>query len=673
MSWTIRHYSPDNATYLGDLTPADGVGAGTVSMQTVAHDTNGTATLTVDPATATIPAHGHVLRLRLGAVDFAAWRVTGTHRTVISRSGHNRELVDVTCRELSLTGAIIQPGVPVGTLPARRTRLMGWPGRAYTETGSWTAATVIAVQGWASAFYTGQPAGWLDAASLWISDNSGDHTNAPPSTNRWFRHTITLASPVENLIVDFAGDNRLTAWFDDERIGDQYDYRESRRVELGRCTAGSHLFAGFLENAPDDGPPGGNPTAAIWTFRDGIDGPVIARSGTAAHVLPYTSPLPGMTDGDIMLKFIAENPSLGSITPTFTATVDSGGTAWPILTEPLEVTVGEDLDTYLRSRCDTAVDWRIQPDGHFDMWVKGGRGAASTLGLVPWHSTTGLADPSTVNVGGLEWEADSGDGFNALLVAFDDGFLVRPTTPPAGARYRYLEVPGGPANAAAVADGLLAAYGAGTNTATIEFVPVDESQWPGTAFGVWDTVAVPSAEDPDVAAAQRVRSVTFELDGNGDPVFGVELGSLAHEAVELIDRLARSGGGVGGLGGRAAAAAVARSSASIRVPARVSTVVFGSEPEPTVGASGVFQFPFACRVLWLRCTATSPSGTTTLQVRRGGATVVATLSMGAAATSDVVDGLNVVTSTVEAWDWNTTAVGGHKNVVITAGVAPLTT
>lgn len=92
-----------------------------------------------------------------------------------------------------------------------------------------------------------------------------------------------------------------------------------------------------------------------------------------------------------------------------------------------------------------------------------------------------------------------------------------------------------------------------------------------------------------------------------------------------------------------------------------------SEPD-----SGYFNFPNTCRVCWLRCTAKTPSGTTTMVVRKNG-TTIATLSMGAAATSDFEDVLDLTTLTTDNWDVEVVAVGGHTRVTVVAGIAPVGT
>lgn len=673
MGWELRLYQADNTTYVDSLTPADdavGVEGAELSFQKVAHDTGGTATVTLDPATATIPQHRQIIRLRLNGVDWAAWRVTGTRTVVVSPSGQHRELVQVSARQLGFDGGIVQRGVPVSHLPATDTRLLGWPGHTYTEGASWIAATAVAVQGWGSAFYTGSPAGWTDQPAVWIGDGTGDDEDAPDNVTWWFRHTFTLAAPAANLVVDYAGDNKITPWFDGQKLSDQGDWQESRRIELGPASAGTHLFAGMITNAPDDGPPGGNPSAGLWTFRDGIEGAVVARSGTGVHVVPYTGPPPSTTDGYVMLALLAENPSLAGLTPSFTATLDSDGTAWPSIIDPWTTQIGADIDDYVRSRYETAVDWEITASGAFHMWVKGGRGAASTVDLVPYLSTSGLAAPATVNLNELEWDDNDTDSFDALLVRHNDGYLTRPASLPATPRWGFLEVDGDAGYATGAADASLALHGSGVQVASIDYVPVTEADWPGAAFDVWDLVDVPSAADPDVMSQQRVRAVTFQVDRGGDARFIVELGSLVQERAELLDRQVKAKAGVGALSGTAASAGRAVTSQARTLGARVSTVVLGSEPFPSVGASGVFQFPFTCRVLWVRVTGVSPSGTTTLQVRKNGSTV-ATLSMGAAATSDVEENLDVATNPTDGWDWNTTAVGGHTNLVITVGVAPV--
>lgn len=675
MSWAFHLYEADNSTFVDELEPEVhglGVDEGLPAMQKVGHGA-GPCSFSLPIDAPLVPAKRQIVRVQLNGADWGAWRITRVRPTVVSPNGHDREVIEVSGRELygDFGQAIVQRGLDVGHRPNWKDRTLGWPGLDYDEaTAAWEDATAIAVQGWASTFYTGLPAGLLDGTSLWISDGAGDDTDAPDDTLRWCRDHFTLSDYVANLVIDFAVDNSGQAWLDGHYIGEHDSFAEPRRIECGPASAGTHVFACTIVNAPDDGPPGGNPTAAIFTYRNGIYGPVLGHSDTSTQILPYNQPKPGMTDGEIALLLTGENPNLDYLSPTFTRTEATNGTDWPIL-DPLSADIGARLDSWHDGRTEVAVDWEIEPDGTFNMWVKGERGTTSSLDLTPYLSTAGQADPASVNLNELEWDDDDEDSFDALLVLCTEGYLIRPSSPPAGARYGFLEVDGDVTYAASVADAQLAANGGGVQTATIDLVPLSTAEWPGAAFDVWDILNVPTAADPDVTEGQRVRAIEFSLDSDGNEHFGVQLGSLVQERAELIDRQLRARGADGTAGGQSAAAKAVAAQVSATAPPRVSTVIFGSEPYPATGASGAFHFPFACRVLWVRVTATGPSGTTTLQIRRAnGATVVATLSMGSGATSDVEEGLDVVTNTAEAWDWNVTAVGGHTQLVITAGVAP---
>ncbi len=667
-------YAENNTTSVGQITPAThgiGLSGALPSFQRVGHDA-GSATFTLPADSAILPSLGQVLRVKLNGSDWGAWRITAVRPTVVSPEEDAGLVWEFTGRELLVDDerAVIQRNVLVGTLPAFDDRVEGWMSPTYSESGSWVAATAVAVQGWGSAFYTGLPSGWSDPAALWISDGSGDHTDAPDDTTRRWRRSVSLAAPIGNGVLQVAVDNSGTFWWNGHELGDWGDFQEARQFELGPLTAGTHVLAGVWHNNPDDGPPGGNPTAVIWTLRDGIGGAVLARSDTSTHVLPYTVSAPTTTEGAVLLNLFDDSPNLASRSCTFTASVDSDSATWPAV-ERFKLGVGGTVAGWLRDRAASTLDWEHHPDGSFSAWAKGGRGSTSTVDLIAADSTAGQLAPSSVNLNALEWDSDAADGFDALLVRHDDGYLVRPASPAADATYGFLRVDGSASEATTVADDLLAAYGAGLSTATIEFVPTSLADWPGTGFDVWDVLNVPTAEDLDATTAQRVRAITLRLDDNGDPSFIIELGSLWQERVELLERRARSDGATG----LELPQPVPTVAATV-APPRVANVVIASSTYPStddvVKESGIFCFPYTCRLLWLRCTAKTPGGTTTLKVRRNG-TNFATLSMGSGDTSDFDDSPDTTTTPADQWDCIFTAAGDHTNVTVTAGVAPVGT
>lgn len=664
-------YNEANDTLVAQLTPAThgiGVEEDLPSFQKVGHDA-GTASFALPLDSPVLPTLGQVLRVKVMGSWWEAWRVVGLRNRPVAPDEEVGELLRVTLRSLIVDDerAVVQRNVDVSALPAYTDRVEGWMGPTFTESGSWVAATSVAVQGWGSAFYTGLPSGWSDPSALWMSDGYGDHTDAPAGTRR-FRHSITLAADVENAVLQVSMDNWGEAYFDGHDLGAVSSWQEYRQFELGYTTAGTHLLALNLVNAADDGPPGGNPTGALWVLRDGIDGAVLARSGTSAHVLPYSATAPTVTEGLALLNLFDDSPSLASRSCTFTASTDSDSASWPGV-ERIQMQVGSTVAAWLRDRASTTIDFQHHADGTFSAWAKGGRGSTVSVDLIAAQSTAGIADPTTVNINDLEWESDDSESYDALLVQHDQGFAFRPEPPASDATFGFLKVQGTATEAVDIADGILDAYGSGLDVATLEYLPVSTSDWPGVLFDVWDVIPVPTAADLDVTSNQRVRAVTLKIDAEGQPSWLLELGSLWRERVELLQRKAQSDGAVE----VESAQRVSVASASI-APPRTSTVVIASVSIPDISEpdSGYFNFPNTCRVMWVRCTAKTPSGTTTLAVRQNGSTI-ATLSMGAAATEDYEDTLDLTTLTTDDWDVEFSAVGGHTRVTVVAGIAPVGT
>lgn len=672
-------YQANNSTLVGQLTPQTHgiqVEEDRPSFQKVGHDA-GPASFALPLDSPIIPQRRQVVRVKLVDEDLEidqwwnAWRIVGVKPRPVNPNEEVGELLTVTLRELLVDDerAVVQRNVPVWLRPAFAERVEGWMGPTFTETADWVDATPIAVQGWASTFFTGLPSGWTDPEALWISDAFGDDDDAPDDSTRWLRHTITPSAASSNAVLQLSGDNYVKAWWNGHELGDHGDFREHRQFELGPMTNDEQLLAVLLYNAPDDGPPGGNPTAAIWTLRDGIDGPVIARSDDSVQVLPYNETAPTTSDGEALVKLFADSPNLASRVCTFDELEDSGGTPWPRL-EMLKMQTGGTVAAHLRDRTDVAIDFEHHYDGSFSAWVKGGRGSVVDVDLFAARSTAGEADPAGVNLNDLEWELDDTKSFDALLVQNDDGYLIRPWPLSGGETFGFLKVSGTGAEATAVADGILAAYGAGLEVATIDYVPPDASGWPGVAFDVWDVVPVPTADDLDTTENQRVRAVTLRINEAGDPEWIVELGSLWMERVELLERRAQSDNGVN----RVESAQPLTLAAARIAPPRVSTLIVGDFAIPTMDApdSGIYQFPYTCRVVWLRVTAKTPGGTTSLTVSRNGGTV-STLSLGSSDTADFDDAVDLVTTTTDEWELDLTAVGDHTRVTVTAGVAPIGT
>lgn len=151
------------------------------------------------------------------------------------------------------------------TVPVLDERVMAWYGPDHDLTAeSWTDSTIIAVQGWASTFYTGLPSGWSDPAALWIGPSTGDADDAPAGVNLFHRWVLIGAGPA---VLEFAGDNRVIAYVNGKQVGSGNDFRRRQTYEFEVTRAGWMYLAFHLTNNPDDGPPGGNPTALLWSLR----------------------------------------------------------------------------------------------------------------------------------------------------------------------------------------------------------------------------------------------------------------------------------------------------------------------------------------------------------------------------------------------------------------------
>lgn len=545
------------------------------------------------------------------------------------------------------------------TVPVLDDRVMAWWGPDYDETGDgWTDATFIAVQGWASTFYTGLPAEWSDPPAQWIGPSSGDDENAPAGRGLFRRWTLIGEGPAA---LDYAGDNTVVAYINGRRVGEG-GYRRKQRYEFEVTEAGWMLLAFELTNAPDDGPPGGNPTALLFSLQ-AADGSVYCRSDSDTQILEYPSVDPEVPLGRQIRQVMIGNALLDGVwTVTGTETTDDNGVTFPT-TGPMTYRLGSDSPwDVVQQSCQRHIDIRVDPEGKtLRPFVKGTVGDASGLTLVSGYSTVGIADPDSVNIDDLSWDIPRAE-FDALVVRWERGRFQYGD----GDRWGTLDLGKieNQAVAESIADGLLTLVAA--EEASASFSVLNPSEVPVAH----DTIDVPGPFDVDDSLELPVTGVTISGDDDGDAQVDIEVGSLVEDRRTLLERASRRSDVAGALSGVAAAAASAVTApAASAAAAGGLDVLFSTTAEGTVGTVAKTCHPPS--VGWVSEFIIEAdyvgSGTTTNEVRVNG-TLVATLSLGASDLRDV-DAADLSWTPSDTVTVTPTADGGHSGVTLYAATS----
>jgi len=274
------------------------------------------------------------------------------------------------------------------------------------------------------------PLGWLVPDAIWIWGQS----DTLPTGFNYFRGSFELTTETK-LVIGATADNYWTLYLDGVPIlGDQGDvsgWLQHKRVEL-QLAAGTYYLAAVVENIPLEGlAPENNPAGflcAVYTVDadDKLLTTIYTSSGSWI-ALPYPTPAPGWTPGQIMLDAIAEVQARGGLvgfTCDFTGTLDSGGDPWvgsggagsfvPGYATPIGSTV---LDV-LNDLFDLGwIDWRYDAaSDRLQMWSKGTGSVHTTIEF----GLTG--DVDTQNLVTLEYSPHH-PVTTSMFVKWTNGFL----------------------------------------------------------------------------------------------------------------------------------------------------------------------------------------------------------------------------------------------------------
>lgn len=266
-------------------------------------------------------------------------------------------------------------------------------------------------------------------------------------------------------------------------------------------------------------------------------GDVIIHTDSTWKALDYPATPPGFTAGNIALLTLAEIQAEGfltDVTPTWTATHDSDGNAFPT-TSDVVTRLGQPWDEVLLELAKNHVDFQWNHDMTVDMWVKGTHGTASGVTYTPG-----------VNVRQLSFQRDTAP-VSSLLIAHAEGVEVLGDA--TLGRQEFVDLGTLPAvQAMAQAADMLTDLQTDRWAVTIGVepaggdVPIDDYQ-------VLDTATVPNPTG--TTSAVECIAIAWGLDAAGHDVFSPEFGDVIVSLEERRRRLVKRET-LGSLGGRVA-------------------------------------------------------------------------------------------------------------------------
>lgn len=416
-----------------------------------------------------------------------------------------------------------------GALPIEDTRTLSFASPQFVESVSWVAATQIIQQHHTTpTLWIGKPTGWVEPTAFWVWASSGSTTTAPLGLCL-FRRTVNVGGSAIRARLFCTADNFFRAYTDGQEVItvlDGYTWTDMFDVELD-LSAGEHTLAFAVENVTTSSP-GGLLFALYALNDDGTLGTLLAKSDSTTKVLPYPDPLPGFTVGEATAILLDEAQDAGYLT---TVTLDDNTTT---VYGAISMRVGDSLQTFLRAQTEGRAD--VEMDAVSDelrLWDAGDRGTHTGL-------TLDLED-----TGDLIDHAGRAEAVNEILGRCQDGwFLVTAATsgPKKRASRAYGELT--LAEATELANAELAAL-TGARVRATAVLASDSVAEPYTDFDVADWVTVTAMSL--ATAEQRARTVHYDEDDEGNPVWTVEFNDQLLEAEERVARwLTRMAPGAGG-------------------------------------------------------------------------------------------------------------------------------
>lgn len=592
---------------------------------------------------------GSVVQFLLNDTPVFIGRITDDGIVEVSESDEGAEYTEFTCVDIldDWDGAVVRLStVPQCDLvPTLDERIWNWASGESNPVSlweTWPLASAIANQGWGSTLYVGEPAGWTDPAAYFMWASSGSATDAPDGVCL-FKDIFLVGAGKK--VLDWGADDIADLYINGKKVQstttetiDSRSIRKKQTYEF-ETTAGFLTLSWRVENLPfaaGGGAPGANPAAVIASLRENSpEGDVIWRTSASGigvntastmRVLEYPLSEPGHSGGAVIRLAAEQNPIIWDTwTLGFGDLLDSNGDPFTIISELSQRLYDDTMFDVLRSMAQTWIDFRPRAGSGkvLDAVNKGGFGTTVTTPLVTGYSTTGLADPDSVNVLGLEWDRKS-PRFTALAVRYADGWIELGT----GDRWGVLRIEqiNDVGTATAIGNQLLALYEQEQLTASFSYLPLDEpDDLPLLSdIDIHATWAIPGPLNHDTTTEQTIYSITASQTEDGEVRFDIEVGAQIEDDIEMLERTIRRVG-PGSIGGRAATASATSGKAPYHSATkfRASTPSNGgpahciaSAPNAVAGTSVALNL-FIGLVSTLRLIGDGSGGTSTVSVSDG--------------------------------------------------------
>lgn len=276
--------------------------------------------------------------------------------------------------------ACIEPANGVNAMPVETERLFSWQSPQFDDS-SWDAAVLSPAiskpKSWPS---------WLYDRGLSIFGPSTTMVPAEsPNGATFLRKTFTVASDTE-FMIHATADNWGKIWIDGQMILQLGEYQTAAWRDTytlrGKITAGEHTAAARVYNKGSDNAGG---LRFLMSDADHWEDALVESDTSWVALESATSGNPGPTVGEAVRWALEEAQDRGClefVTPSFTDTHDTEGTAWSDGHE-FSTSTGNNMLTWLEELAATDVDWRVHP-GTFelDMWVKGNQGDSRSISWV---------------------------------------------------------------------------------------------------------------------------------------------------------------------------------------------------------------------------------------------------------------------------------------------------
>ncbi len=533
---------------------------------------SGTVTLMKsDPVFLDYPSileHRNIVKARVDQKVVGAFVIQGDQDIIVGKGEAAAEAITVHGEGLRtwFNDAIVHPyrGIKKNSSPERVFSFASEQGSWY-DASDWVPATNVAQYSlepdngspWNTA-----PAEWPDApAAHWIWDRSD---TAPPIGFCYFRYEFDIAEGIgtKDYSVFTSGDDDFEVYIDSGRIIETKELNGWSKTWRADFTLdpGHHVLAARVKN---NGGAGGFISALFRVGDATADPPIAAQllnvTGDAGWVVNgYPDPAPGWSPGEVMLTLLADaaenNVRMATtLVPTFTATHDSDGVAWP---KPLDwaFDLGAKLTVVVEKLEELVCDVWINPENYeLNMAVeRGSHRDTQSTGLQPVKLEIGR------NLLKAENETTA-EMVNALMMSVADGFEYHTDSlSDSEEKYGRLEgfVSGGSSASVSgdVAQAVFDKNALPQESATFKIVDVDDAR-PWRDFYEGDWLLAPSRTG---LVPRRVMSMAFTENRTGQPDFEIEFDSIVEDKNERIERwlkttsdgtlggsVANSGGGSG--------------------------------------------------------------------------------------------------------------------------------